>query len=97
MSEPVSIPRRHTLADAYRDTQAALVAALTRSSTEPSASVELTRNAKGEVQFTVKVSAGANADPSDVNAATGRAYDEATQAFGALAALYPFTVTPKEK
>lgn len=90
-STATDTPRRLTLADAYRDTQAALTAALTRTATEPSASVELTRNAKGDVQLSVKVYASANAEPDDVQRATAHAYEQATFAFEALRVEYPFT------
>lgn len=83
-------PRRLTLADAYRDAQHVLENLTTRTATEPSASVEISRNAKGEVQFSVKVYSGADAAPEDVQAATARAYDQATQAFDALNTLHPF-------
>lgn len=61
----------------------------TRTATEPSATIELTLNAKGEVQIGVKVYAGANADAAAVEAATSRAYDQATNAFEALRVKYP--------
>lgn len=63
----------------------------TRTATEPSATIELTLNAKGDVQIGVKVYAGADADAVAVEAATSRAYDHATQAFEALRAKYPRT------
>lgn len=61
----------------------------TRTATEPSASVEITRNAKDDVQFSVKVYAGSSADAAAVEAATSRAYDQAVQAFDSLTTKYP--------
>lgn len=61
----------------------------TRTATEPSATIEVTQNAKGDAQFSVKVYAGSNADAAAVEAATSRAYDQAVQAFEALRAKYP--------
>lgn len=89
MTDPATAPRRLTLADAYRDAQHALTAALSRTAAEPSASVEISRNAKGDAQFSVKVYAPASADPVEVRTATEHAYNEAVQAFDALASVYP--------
>lgn len=89
--------RRLTLADAYRDAQHVIEQLTTRTATEPSASVEISRNAKGEPQFTVKVYAPASAAPEDVERATGYAYDQAVQAFEALRAGYPFTGEPPKE
>lgn len=79
-------PRRLRTADLIRwmDNQTQ------RQPSEPSASVELSRNAKGETQMTVKVYATAHADPKDVEKATGAAYDQAVQAYEAARAAYPF-------
>jgi len=88
MSEPA--PRRLTLADAYRDAQHVIDQLTTRTASEPSASVEITRNAKGEVQHSVKVYATSGADEADVERATSLAYDQATHAFDALNTLHPF-------
>lgn len=88
-------PRRLTLADAYRDAQAALTAALSRTAAEPSASVEISRNAKGDVQHSVKVYATASADPAEVRSATDNAYDQAVQAFDSLSTAYPFVAKPE--
>jgi hypothetical protein len=52
--------------------------------------VEISRNAKGEVQFTTKVYAASSASDEDVQSVTGKAYDQAVQAFDALAVKYPF-------
>ena len=91
MTEPASdAPRRLRAADIIDAQQETIRNLTTRTATEPSASVDITRNAKGEVQFSVKVYSGADADPAAVSAATARAYDEATQAFDALAKVYPF-------
>ena len=61
----------------------------TRTATEPSATVEITQNAKGDAQFSVKVYAGSNADAAAVEEATSRAYDQAVQAFDTLRTKYP--------
>ena len=61
----------------------------TRTATEPSATVEITQNAKGDAQFSVKVYAGSNADSAAVEEATSRAYDQAVQAFDTLRTKYP--------
>lgn len=53
--------RRMVSADYYRKQHEALMAALTRSG-EPYVTVELSRNAKGETQHSVKVSAPAGHD-----------------------------------
>ena len=87
MSEPT---KRLTLTDAYRDAQHVIDQLTTRAPSEPSASVEITRNAKGEPQFTVKVYASSSATAEDVENVTGKAYDQAVQAFDSLGAKYPF-------
>lgn len=86
----MSEPRRLTLADAYRDAQHVIEQLTTRAPSEPSASVEITRNAKGEPQFSVKVYATSGADESEVEAATSKAYDQAMDAYDALTARLPF-------
>lgn len=94
MSSPATereTPRRLRAADVIETLETALTNVTNRPTGEPSATVELTRNAKGEVQFSVKVYAAANADPADVQRATANAYDQATDAFGALRVAYPFT------
>lgn len=67
---------------------------VTRNTTEPSASVEISRNAAGNAQISVKVYALAHADEADVKAATERAFNQATDAYDALCAQYPH-VDPK--
>lgn len=90
MSNTDTAQRRLTLADAYRDAQHVIDQLTTRTSTEPSASVEISRNAKGEVQHSVKVFSPASADEADVRRATERAFDQAAHAFNALNTLHPF-------
>ena len=92
--EATETPRRLTLADAYRDAQHVIEQLTTRTASEPSASVEITRNAAGNAQFTVKTYAPASADPETVKAATERAYDQAVDAYDALNVKYPH-VDPK--
>ena len=94
MSATETPPRRLTLADAYRDAQHVIDQLTTRTASEPSASVEITRNAAGNAQFTVKVYAPSSADPETVKAATERAYDQATDAYDTLNTAYPH-VDPK--
>lgn len=60
-----------------------------RAPSEPSASVEITRNAKGDPQFTVKVYAPHSAELEEIERATSYAYDQAVQAFDALGAKFP--------
>jgi hypothetical protein len=91
LSEPT---KRLTLTDAYRDAQHVIDQLTTRAAGEPSASVEITRNAAGNAQFSVKVSAPSSADEATVKAATERAYDQATDAYDALCTQYPH-VDPK--
>lgn len=86
--------KRLTLTDAYRDAQHVIDQLTTRAPSEPSASVEITRNAKGEPQFTVKVYAASSATQADVERVTGLAYDQAMQAFEALRVELPFTGEP---
>lgn len=83
-------PRRLRAQDVIDAQQETIRNLTTRTATEPTASVEISRNAKGEVQFTVKVYSGADADPADVQAATERAYDQAVQSFDSLGAKFPF-------
>ena len=90
----VESPRRLTLADAYRDAQHVIDQLTTRTASEPSASVEITRNAAGNAQFTVKTYAPASADPEAVKAAAERAYDQAVDAYDTLNTRYPH-VDPK--
>lgn len=83
-------PKRLRAADVIETLETALHNVTNRPSAEPSASVEITRNAKGEPQFTVKVYATHAATDADVEAVTGRAYSQAVQAFDALATILPF-------
>jgi len=94
MSEPT---RRLTLADAYRDAQHVIDRLTTRAPSEPSASVEISRNAKGEPQFSVKVYASGGAAQEDVERVTGLAYDQAMQAFESLRVELPFTGEPPKE
>lgn len=87
-------PRRLTLADAYRDAQHVIDQLTTRTASEPSASVEISRNAAGNAQVNVKVYAPASADEAAVKSATERAFDQATDAYDALCEKYPH-VDPK--
>jgi hypothetical protein len=87
-------PRRLTLADAYRDAQHVIDQLTTRAPSEPSASVEITRNAVGNAQFTIKSYAPSNADEAEVKAAMENAFAVASDAFDAMNALYPH-VDPK--
>jgi hypothetical protein len=87
--EPTA-PRRLRAADVIETLETALHNVTNRPTAEPSASVEITRNAKGEPQFTVKVSATASTDEETIRRVTERAHSQATQAFDALATLYPF-------
>src|SRR5689334_22377438 len=89
MSEPT--PRRLTLADAYRDAQHVIDQLTTRAPSEPSASVEITRNAAGNAQFTIKSYAPANADEAEVKGAMERAYNVAMAAYDAACAQHPHT------
>lgn len=82
-------PRRLTLTDAYKDAQHVIDQLTTRTASEPSASVEITRNAAGNAQFTVKVYAPSTADEATVKTATERAYDQAVDAYDALNTAYP--------
>lgn len=92
MPEPT--PRRLTLADAYRDAQHVIDQLTTRAAGEASASVEITRNAAGNAQFTVKSYAPSSADPVEVKAAMERAYDVAMDAYDAACTKHPH-VDPK--
>jgi hypothetical protein len=92
MSEPS--PRRLTLADAYRDAQHVIDQLTTRAPSEPSASVEITRNAAGNAQFTIKSYAPSSADEAEVKAAMESAFTVASDAFDSMNALYPH-VDPK--
>jgi len=86
--------RRLTLADAYRDAQHVIDQLTTRTASEPSASVEITRNAAGNAQFTIKTYAPASADEAQVKAAMEHAFDVAQDAYDAMNELYPH-VDPK--
>lgn len=77
--------RRHTLSDAYEQAQETIAALLTRTPRQPSESVELTRNAKGDVQ--IAVSAGSHeGETLEECAARARA------TFDTLCTAYPRTV-----
>lgn len=78
-SEPT--PKRLRAADVIDQQQAALMAALTRTSGQ-GATVEISRNAKGDYQFAVKVT---DDDPA-------KALETAQAIAQALAAAYPFGV-----
>jgi hypothetical protein len=84
------------LADAYRDAQHVIDQLTTRAPSEPSASVEITRNAAGNAQFTIKSYAPSNADEAEVEAAMENAYTVATDAYDAACTQYPH-VDPKAK
>jgi hypothetical protein len=87
-------PRRLTLADAYRDAQHVIDQLTTRAPSEPSASVEITRNAAGNAQFTVKTYVTAGADEQALAVAVERAYEQATDCYDSLNTIYPH-VDPK--
>lgn len=88
-------PRRRWYAADFLEAQRETIERLTtRAASEPSASVEITRNAAGNAQFTVKVYAPSSADEQAVKDATGRAYDEAVDAYDTLNTRYPH-VDPK--
>ena len=91
MSEPT---KRLTLTDAYRDAQHVIDQLTTRAPSEPSASVEITRNAAGNAQFTIKSYAPSSATPEEVERAMGNAYDVALSAYDAACTQYPH-VDPK--
>lgn len=91
MNEPT---KRLTLTDAYRDAQHVIDQLTTRAPSEPSASVEITRNAAGNAQFTIKSYAPSNADEGEVKSAMESAYTVATDAYDAACAQYPH-VDPK--
>jgi hypothetical protein len=94
MSEPT---KRLTLTDAYRDAQHVIDQLTTRATGEPSASVEITRNAAGNAQFTIKSYAPSNADAAEVTAAMERAYNVATDAYDAACTQYPHVDPKAEK
>lgn len=87
-------PKRLRAADVIDQLQHTIDQLTTRTATEPSASVEITRNAAGNAQFTVKTYAPASADEDAVKAAMERAYNVAVDAYDALNALSPH-VDPK--
>lgn len=91
MSEPT---KRLTLTDAYRDAQHVIDQLTTRAAGEPSASVEITRNAAGNAQFTVKAYSPSSATKAEVDAAMENAYDVAMSAYDSACAQYPH-VDPK--
>lgn len=74
--------RRHTLSDAYESAQETIAALLTRSSKQPSESVELTWNAKGDVQITVSASCHEGETLHDCHV-------RAQKTFNVLRAAYP--------
>jgi hypothetical protein len=82
-------PRRLTLADAYRDAQHVIDQLTTRAPGEPSASVEITRNAAGNAQFTIKAYTPASADESELKAAMEHAYNVAMDAYDAASVQHP--------
>ena len=92
MSEPT--PRRLTLADAYRDAHHVIDQLTTRTASEPSASVEITRNAAGNAQFTIKSYSPQSATKDEVDAAMQNAYDVAMDAYDAACKAHPH-VDPK--
>ena len=77
-------PKRLRAADVLNAQQAALMAALTRTSGQ-GATVEIARNAKGEYQFSVKV--------SDDNPTA--ALETAKTIAEALEAVYPYGASPQ--
>lgn len=81
---PDDTPKRLRAADVIDAQQAALMAALTRTSGQ-GATVEISRNAKGEYQFGVKV--------SDDNPTA--ALETAKALAVALEELYPYGAEPK--
>jgi hypothetical protein len=91
MSEPT---RRLSLADAYRDAQHVIDQLTTRAPSEPSASVEITRNAAGNAQFSIKTYVPAGADEEALARAVERAYEQATECYDSLHTTYPH-VDPK--
>ena len=84
-------PRRLTLADAYRDSHESLLAALTRSPSEPSASASVETTAKGEPKPDVKLYAPMGCDYEALGEHARQVTDIAVAAYAraviALAAL----------
>jgi hypothetical protein len=89
-------PKRLRAADVIDQLQHTIDQLTTRTSTEPSASVEITRNAAGNAQFSVKTYAPASADEEAVKGAMERAYNIAVDAYDAANAQYPH-VAPVKK
>jgi hypothetical protein len=83
-----------TLTDAYRDAQHVIDQLTTRAAGEPSASVEITRNAAGNAQFTIKAYTPSSAGKAEVDAAMENAYAVAMDAYDSACAQYPH-VDPK--
>jgi hypothetical protein len=71
---------RHTLSKAYEDSRSLLLAQATRPHAEPTSDVEVTRNAKGDWQFKVAVTAH---DPD-------KAWEKAVQLVRQLETEFPF-------
>jgi hypothetical protein len=82
-------PRRHTLTDAYNDAQAVIERLTARRASQPSVSVELTRNAKGETQIGVKVSTEGETDEQALADLVALTYREAYEVYDLAAARYP--------
>ena len=87
--EATDTPRRLRAADVIDGYREIIDQLTTRAPSEPSASVEITRNAAGNAQFTIKSYAPANASAEDCAAAMERAYDQATDAYNSLNETYP--------
>ena len=77
---------RHTLSDAYEQSQALLMAQATRPHAEPTSDVEITRNAKGDWQFKVAVTG------HDPDAAFAKACALAVE----LEHRFPFGIEPPD-
>jgi hypothetical protein len=95
-TETREAPKRLRAADVIDQLQHTIDQLTTRTASEPSASVEITRNAAGNAQFVVKVYAPSSADEAEVKMATERAYNQATDAYDALCQEYPHTAPPKK-
>ena len=83
MTDLATKPHRHTLADAYRDLQESFRMVLNRSSHD-SESVEISRNAKGEFQFSVTAR-------TSEGETLGDAMERCSGVAGQLIARFPYT------
>jgi hypothetical protein len=87
-TDEATAPRRLRAQDVI-DAQQRTIEQLTQRTSEPTASVEFTRNAKGETQITTKVHAPGSVSQDELTRLSDRVYLAAQETYNQACAKYP--------